>query len=178
MQNHKARQTALLGMLFALSMALSFLESMLTPFFGLMPAMKLGLSNIVVMYAVLFLNRRSALYLVLLKALFALFTRGVTAGFLSLWGALSLGVFCLLLALPFATTGYIFFRQGHWRTTAASCQPQCCFRIKMAITYAGTVDSRSYRWLLHLYGVAPDFPRYQENYGAGRQGRKQNYILR
>ena len=54
MQNYKARQTALLGMLFALSMALSFLESMLTPFFGLMPAMKLGLSNIVVMYAVLF----------------------------------------------------------------------------------------------------------------------------
>ena len=67
LQNYKARQTALLGMLFALSMALSFLESMLTPFFGLMPAMKLGLSNIVVMYAVLFLNRRSALYLVLLK---------------------------------------------------------------------------------------------------------------
>ena len=49
LQNYKARQTALLGMLFALSMALSFLESMLTPFFGLMPAMKLGLSNIVVM---------------------------------------------------------------------------------------------------------------------------------
>ena len=109
MQNYKARQTALLGMLFALSMALSFLESMLTPFFGLMPAMKLGLSNIVVMYAVLFLNRRSALYLMLLKALFALLTRGVTAGFLSLCGgALSLAVFCLLLALPFTITGYIF----------------------------------------------------------------------
>ena len=77
LQNYKARQTALLGMLFALSMALSFLESMLTPFFGLMPAMKLGLSNIVVMYAVLFLNRRSALYLVLLKALFALLTSPV-----------------------------------------------------------------------------------------------------
>ena len=113
MQNYKARQTALLGMLFALSMALSFLESMLTPFFGLMPAMKLGLSNIVVMYAVLFLNRRSALYLVLLKALFALLTRGVTAGFLSLCGgALSLAVFCLLLALPFTITGYIFSVSG------------------------------------------------------------------
>ena len=115
MQNYKARQTALLGMLFALSMALSFLESMLTPFLGLMPAMKLGLSNIVVMYAVLFLNRRSALYLVLLKALFALLTSGVTAG----WYCHS----------PSQAT---FFRSaGHWRTTAASCWGlQCCFQTK------------------------------------------------
>ena len=125
MQNYKARQTALLGMLFALSMALSFLESMLTPFFGLMPAMKLGLSNIVVMYAVLFLNRRSALYLVLLKALFALLTRGVTAGFLSLCGgALSL-------------TGYIFSVSG---ALAHNCGQllgaAALLSDKMAITYA------------------------------------------
>ena len=131
MQNYKARQTALLGMLFALSMALSFLESMLTPFFGLMPAMKLGLSNIVVMYAVLFLNRRSALYLVLLKALFALLTRGVTAGFLSL------AVFCLLLALPFTITGYIFSVSG---ALAHNCGQllgaAALLSDKMAITYA------------------------------------------
>ncbi|MFZ2221716.1 MAG: Gx transporter family protein, partial [Gemmiger qucibialis] len=138
LQNYKARQTALLGMLFALSMALSFLESMLTPFFGLMPAMKLGLSNIVVMYAVLFLNRRSALYLVLLKALFALLTRGVTAGFLSLCGgALSLAVFCLLLALPFTITGYIFSVSG---ALAHNCGQllgaAALLSDKMAITYA------------------------------------------
>ena len=138
LQNYKARQTALLGMLFALSMALSFLESMLTPFFGLMPAMKLGLSNIVVMYAVLFLNRRSALYLVLLKALFALLTRGVTAGFLSLCGgALSLAVFCLLLALPFTIPGYIFSVSG---ALAHNCGQllgaAALLSDKMAITYA------------------------------------------
>lgn len=138
LQNYKARQTALLGMLFALSMALSFLESMLTPFFGLMPAMKLGLSNIVVMYAVLFLNRRSALYLVLLKALFALLTRGVTAGFLSLCGGvLSLAVFCLLLALPFTITGYIFSVSG---ALAHNCGQllgaATLLSDKMAITYA------------------------------------------
>jgi len=131
LQNYKARQTALLGMLFALSMALSFLESMLTPFFGLMPAMKLGLSNIVVMYAVLFLNRRSALYLVLLKALFALLTRGVTAGFLSLCGG------ALLLALPFTITGYIFSVSG---ALAHNCGQllgaAALLSDKMAITYA------------------------------------------
>ena len=118
MQNYKARQTALLGMLFALSMALSFLESMLTPFFGLMPAMKL--------------------YLVLLKALFALLTRGVTAGFLSLCGgALSLAVFCLLLALPFTITGYIFSVSG---ALAHNCGQllgaAALLSDKMAITYA------------------------------------------
>ena len=107
MQNYKARQTALLGMLFALSMALSFLESMLTPFFGLMPAMKLGLSNIVVMYALLFLRTRTAVLLVVLKALFAFLTRGATAGFLSLCGgALSLAVMLVLLHLP--VSSYIF----------------------------------------------------------------------
>ena len=139
MQNYKARQTALLGMLFALSMALSFLESMLTPFFGLMPAMKLGLSNLVVMYALLFLNTRSsALYRVLLQALFALLTRGVTAGFLSLCGgALSLAVFCLLLALPFTITGYIFSVSG---ALAHNCGQllgaAALLSDKMAITYA------------------------------------------
>ena len=107
MQNYKARQTALLGMLFALSMALSFFESMLTPFFGLMPAMKLGLSNIVVMYALLFLRTRTAVLLVVLKALFAFLTRGTTAGFLSLCGgALSLAVMLVLLHLP--VSSYIF----------------------------------------------------------------------
>lgn len=138
MRNHTARQTAFLGMLFALSIALSFLESMLTPFFGLMPAMKLGLSNIVVMYAILFLNRRSALYLVLLKALFALLTRGVTAGFLSFCGGIvSFAVFCLLLALPNAPTGYIFSVSG---ALAHNCGQLLGAAIilsdKMAITYA------------------------------------------
>ena len=172
MQNYKARQTALLGMLFALSMALSFLESMLTPFFGLMPAMKLGLSNIVVMYAVLFLNHRSALYLVLLKALFALLTRGVTAGFLSLCGgALSLAVFCLLLALPFTITGYIFSVSG-------ALAHNCGQLLGAAALLSDKMASGSYRWFLHLYGIAPDLSRCQENYSAEEQSGKQNYILR
>ena len=138
MQNYKARQTALLGMLFALSMALSFLESMLTPFFGLMPAMKLGLSNIVVMYAVLFLNRRSALYLVLLKALFALLTRGVTAGFLSLCGGRAFPG-CVLPASGIAIHHHRLHFFGQ-RGTGAQLRPAAgaaaLLSDKMAITYA------------------------------------------
>lgn len=109
MHGRKAREVALTGMLFALSITLSVLESMVSPLLGLMPAMKLGLSNLVVMYAILYLGARPALALVVLKALFAFLTRGATAGFLSLCGgAVSLLVFCLLLCLPKGTTGYIF----------------------------------------------------------------------
>ena len=60
MRSEKSREVAWTGMLFALAIALSFLESAITPLLGLMPAMKLGLSNLVVMYALLFLNTRTA----------------------------------------------------------------------------------------------------------------------
>ena len=106
-RSQKARETAWTGMLFALAIALSYLESLVSPLLGLMPAIKLGLSNIVVMYALLFLRTRTALLLVVLKALFAFLTRGATAGFLSLCGgALSLAVMLVLLQLP--VSGYIF----------------------------------------------------------------------
>ena len=59
------------------------------------------------MYALLFLRTRTALLLVVLKALFAFLTRGATAGFLSLCGGvLSLVVMLVLLHLP--VSGYIF----------------------------------------------------------------------
>lgn len=109
MQSQKAKNVARLGMLFALAMTLSFFESVITPFLGLMPAMKLGLANIVVMYALVFTRRRYALALVVLKAAFTFFVRGATAGFLSLCGGgLSWLVLCMLLSLPFPVTGYIF----------------------------------------------------------------------
>lgn len=109
MQSQKVKTIARLGMLFALAMALSFFESLVTPLLGLMPAMRLGLANIVVMYALVFMRRRQALALVVLKAGFSFLVRGATAGFLSLCGGLlSWAVLCLLLCLPFPVTGYIF----------------------------------------------------------------------
>lgn len=109
MPNGKARRVAGTGMLFALAIALSWLESCVTPLLGLMPALKLGLANIVVMYALLFLGTRSAAAMVVLKALFALLTRGVTAGALSACGgALSLLVLWALLHAPFPVSGYLY----------------------------------------------------------------------
>ena len=58
----KTRHIALSGLLFALAMALSFIEGTLViP--GLLPGMKLGLANIVVMYALFFMGPRQALVL-------------------------------------------------------------------------------------------------------------------
>ena len=81
----KTRRIALSGLLFALAMALSFIEGTLTiP--GLLPGMKLGLANIVVMYALFFMGPRQALVLDVLKALFVFLVSGFTAGLLSLCG--------------------------------------------------------------------------------------------
>ena len=78
----KTRRIALSGLLFALAMALSFIEGTLTiP--GLLPGMKLGLANIVVMYALFFMGPRQALVLDVLKALFVFLVSGFTAGSVS-----------------------------------------------------------------------------------------------
>lgn len=74
LRNEKTRRVALMGLLFALSVVLSFLEGTLTPLLGLPPGVKLGLANVVVMYALFFLGRGSAFTLVLLKSFFVLLT--------------------------------------------------------------------------------------------------------
>lgn len=110
---NKTREVALSGMLFALAIALSIVESSITPLLGLMPGIKIGLANIVVMYAAFFMRGRQALLLVILKALFVLITRGAVAGFLSLdGGLLSLAVMELLFHLPWHPTWFILSVSG------------------------------------------------------------------
>ena len=87
MKTH-AGKIALLGLLSALALCLSFLETLLPPIPLLPPGAKLGLSNIVSMYAAGSLGLTSALFLAVLKGAFAFFTRGVTAGLMSLSGGL------------------------------------------------------------------------------------------
>lgn len=99
MRRFNTRRVALLGMHFALAMVLSFVESGLAPLLGLPPGVKLGLANVVVMYALLFLGKRDALILIVLKSAFAFLSRGVMSAVLSLTGGLlSFGVLLLLCA--------------------------------------------------------------------------------
>lgn len=91
-----AYRIALSGMLLALALTLSFIESSL-PALPMLPAgVKLGLSNIVTMYAVFFLGIAQAFTVAVLKAFFVLLTRGPTGAFLSLLGGL-LSVSVMLL---------------------------------------------------------------------------------
>lgn len=108
MKRNNTKNLALSGLLFALAMALSFLESSIAPMLGLMPGVKIGLANIVVMYALFFMGTRQAFTLVLLKAFFVLLTRGAVAGLLSLsGGVLSLIVMLILYKLPRRPTYFI-----------------------------------------------------------------------
>ena len=118
----KTQDIALSGLLFALAMALSFVEGTLViP--GLMPGMKLGLANIVVMYALFFMGGKQALMLDLLKALFVFLVSGWTAGFLSLCG----GLFSLLVMwvlydhFPVQRTGSSSRSAVRWPIMSASC---------------------------------------------------------
>ena len=101
----KTQDIALSGLLFALAMALSFVEGTLViP--GLMPGMKLGLANIVVMYALFFMGGKQALMLDLLKALFVFLVSGWTAGFISLLFSL-LVMWVLYYHFPVQPTWFI-----------------------------------------------------------------------
>ena len=99
----KTHSIALSGLLFALAMALSFIEGTLViP--GLLPGMKLGLANIVVMYALFFMGPKQALVLDVLKAFFVFLVSGWTAGFLSVCGALAHNIGQLLGASVILST--------------------------------------------------------------------------
>ena len=83
-KSNRIKRITRLALLASLALALSVLESVFTPI--LPPGAKAGVSNIAVMLAAAYLSLPSALALVLIKALFALLTRGVLAFFMSLFG--------------------------------------------------------------------------------------------
>mgnify|MGYP004470808761 CR=1 FL=1 len=100
-RSRKVKRLALMGLLFALAMALSFLESLLPALPMLPPGIRLGLSNIVTMYALFVLGPVSGYTIAILKALFVLLTRGAVAAAMSAAGGVfSVTVMLLLSLLP------------------------------------------------------------------------------
>ena len=96
--SRKTRSLVLTGMIFALALILSIVESVLPPL--PLPGVKFGLSNIAVMYALFFLSKGQAYSIAVLKSLFVVITRGLLAGILSLTGGiLSLTIMLLLMVL-------------------------------------------------------------------------------
>ena len=89
------------AMMFALIMVFSVLESTFTPLLGLPPGIRLGLTNILVMYSLFFINKPTAFMLVILKSVFVFITRGGIAGFLSFSGGMLALVVMILLIILF-----------------------------------------------------------------------------
>ncbi|MEG1862366.1 MAG: Gx transporter family protein [Oscillospiraceae bacterium] len=97
---NKTKKMTTIALLFSLAMVLSFVEGMIMPMFALPPGVKLGLSNVVVMYCMVYMGYFSALQLSVMKAFFAFLTRGATAGLLSLLGGLfSITIMFILIKL-------------------------------------------------------------------------------
>lgn len=92
-----ARKVAATGLLFALALVLSLLEGMV-PLPIPIPGIKLGLSNIVVMYCLYLVGPGQAYLLGVLKSAFVLMVRGMSSALLSLCGGL-LSITAMLLVM-------------------------------------------------------------------------------
>lgn len=128
-----ARYTALMGLFFAVSAALNWLESLFSAF---LPAgMRIGLSNIAVMLAILCVNVPSALLLTVLKSCFVLMTRGATAGAMSLCGSLAAFI---VTALLFRRTKSSYVLTSVLSALAHSMGQLCaaCMLLKTASVFA------------------------------------------
>jgi len=96
----KTKLLVLTALLFAVALVLSVVENSFPTILPAVVGIKLGLSNIVVMYALFFLGKKQAFIIAILKALFVVITRGPIAGLLSLCGGiLSLVVMSLLILI-------------------------------------------------------------------------------
>ena len=86
MKSGKTKKIVLMAILFALALILSVVEGMLPVIPIPIQGIKLGLSNVVVMFALFFIEYKTALAIAVLKAIFIVMTRGVVAGLLSATG--------------------------------------------------------------------------------------------
>ncbi|MBR0350117.1 MAG: Gx transporter family protein [Clostridia bacterium] len=104
----KTKTIAFLGIMGALALSLSFLESLIPPLPGLPPGAKPGLSNVVTMFLASSSGVGSAFAITFFKAAFAGITRGTTAMLMSAAGGLlSTLAACILLRSKKIKFGYI-----------------------------------------------------------------------
>lgn len=99
-----------LGLLGACAITLSFLEGLLPPLPFLPPGAKAGFSNIVTMFTASYFGLAPTLGICLLKSLFVLITRGVSAFCMSILGGIVSGFvmwLCFRLRCSLLVTGIL-----------------------------------------------------------------------
>lgn len=109
MKKINTRKIAVSGVLGALALVLSALENVLMPSASFLPpGAKPGLSNLVIMFSASELGVSYTFLLVIIKAVFALITRGMTAFLMSLVGGiLSTTVLLILLKINFKSLTFV-----------------------------------------------------------------------
>jgi len=134
--------------LLALIMVLSFLESMLPPVVSFAPGIRLGLGNIVTMYALFTIDKKTAFLLNILKSVFVFITRGATAAALSLTGGIlsliAIIVIGMLLKervsyLSLSILGAVFHNIGQLAAISVLMNNKAAFFYLPVLIVAGTV---------------------------------------
>lgn len=107
-RNNLTRKIALTGVMCALALALSYLETLIPAYPGFPPGAKPGLSNIVTMFMASCAGPSYAFFITIIKGIFAGVTRGMTAMLMSLCGGiLSTAAACVLFKFFKNKLGYI-----------------------------------------------------------------------
>ncbi|MDF2566961.1 MAG: putative rane protein [Oscillospiraceae bacterium] len=102
------RYICLIGILLGMAVVLSIFENFIPPIPTMPPGIKLGLSNIITMYVLFFLGKRSAFIIVLIKSGFVLISKGFIASVLSLSGGIfSTLIMVLLLLIKIRKPSYL-----------------------------------------------------------------------
>ena len=143
----KAYTLALMGMMFALAMVFSFVEGMLPAAPMLPPGVKLGLSNIVTMYALLFLGVKEGYTIAVLKSLFVLLVRGPIGAALSLAGGLA-SITVMVLKATVAS-----LRQSKSLLSIAGAVFHNLGQLLMSVVIIGNAWAFSYLPVMLLSGV-------------------------
>lgn len=96
----KTKKIALTGLMLSLIVVLSYIENMFPPMPYMPPGVKIGLSNVIIMYSLFFTDKKNTLTLVCFKSLFVFISRNLRAGLLSIGGGFS-SILIIILALLF-----------------------------------------------------------------------------
>ncbi len=149
---------ARISLLFALCVILNFLESTYV-LFPLYPGVKLGLSNVVIMFALFLMNFKTALSLAFAKALLSFITRGFSAAVLSLSGGILsvLSMFILyklfkdrISLLALSVTGAVLHNVAQLLAVSVMWQSSAVFSLSPILTVSGVVFGILNALLLHV----------------------------
>ncbi len=98
---NKTRELVFTALLFVLALVLSIVERSFPILAGAIPGIKIGLSNIIVMYAAFFIGFKQAYLIAVLKALFVLIVTSPVSAVMSFCGGIASVTVMLILSKVF-----------------------------------------------------------------------------